>query len=56
MTTYTHNKKKGNYIILFPCEMQIDDIWIEAVCYKSLDSGKIYCRAEDDFNIKFLEV
>ena len=52
-TEYTHKTKKGTYIVLFPCQYQHESVWFEAVCYKSLESGEIYVRKEDDFNLKF---
>ena len=52
-TIYTHKNKKGRYVILFPCEMQIKQKWYKALIYKSLDTGKIYVRKEYSFNLRF---
>ena len=52
-TYYKHYKKGGTYSVLFPCEMQINQQWFEAICYKSIETGKIYCREISSFDNSF---
>ena len=53
-TFYKHYKKKEpTYQIIDAGEMQIDNVWHEAVIYRDIESKKVYVRQESDFNLKF---
>lgn len=52
-TVYTHHKKNGSYVITDIGEVQENQKWFPCIIYKSLDTGKVYVRKEDEFNSSF---
>ena len=53
---YTHYKNKQKYIVLGLCKYQHNDIWYDGIMYKSVESGMVYVREENEFDLKFKAV
>jgi hypothetical protein len=54
-TTYTHYKNNKLYIPINFCKIQEDNIWIDAVIYKPIDSEELFVRSSKEFISKFIQ-
>jgi len=53
MELYIHYINNNSYVILDYCEIQEDDVWVEAVIYREFGYTKKYCRSKQEFFEKF---
>lgn len=53
-TYYKHKKKPiPTYTILRPFKFKFDGVWLDAVLYADIQSGEVYGREENEFDLKF---
>lgn len=53
-TYYKHKKKPiPTYTILRPFKFKFDGVWLDAILYTDIDSGEVYGREENEFDLKF---
>lgn len=51
-TLYKHYKNQKDYETIDFCKMQVNDVWLDAVIYRSIE-GALYVRSLEDFEEKF---
>ena len=51
---YIHYKNGLTYIPIDRCKIQENDIWVEAIIYKTA-SQELFVRSEDEFKEKFIK-
>jgi hypothetical protein len=51
---YTHYKNGLTYIPINICKIQENDLWIEAIIYKT-DTNELFVRSKKEFLEKFLK-
>ncbi len=49
---YTHYKNGLTYIPINSCKIQENDIWVEAIIYKTTDK-ELFVRSQKEFSDKF---
>ncbi len=49
---YTHYKNGLTYIPINSCKIQENDIWVDAIIYKTT-SEELFVRSQNEFNDKF---
>lgn len=50
---YKHYKNEQSYKVIDFCKIQENDIWVEAVLYKPIESNKLFVRSLNEFKEKF---